>query len=244
MIKIYLMSVEPLWNDDIYKAACDRLDASRLEKVKEAKRTEDKILRVGAGLLLQYAVQKGPVFEYGTDMELRDEVLRCTEVSVDEILMGIREPIEFQFTYGPHGKPYFSENYLGENADLFFSLSHSGNYVLCALAHEEVGADIQKIPEVEMKKTERERNIAERFFAKRERLWYQDAGEEVCRERFYRIWAGKEAYIKWTGNGLTEGLSSFEVDPDKGMVNNGEALLWELEVPCGYVAAICKKEGL
>ncbi len=241
MIKIYLMSVEPLWNDDIYKAACDRLDAGRLEKVKEAKRTEDKILRVGAGLLLQYAVQKSPVFDYEKNVVQGREVLHCDEVIVDEVIKSIREPIEFQFTYGPHGKPYFGENCFGKNTDLFFSLSHSGNYVLCALAHEEVGADIQKIPEAEMKKTERERKIAERFFFERERLWYQDAGEEVRRERFYRIWAAKEAYIKWTGNGLTEGLSSFEVDPDKGMVNNGEALLWELEVPCGYVAAICKK---
>lgn len=241
MIKTYIMSVKALSDEKIFKAACEKLDTGRLEKVKKAQRAEDKILRAGAGLLLQYAVQKSPVFDCKETVVQGGGKLCCDEVTVDEVMKGIREPIEFRFTYGLHGKPYLKDNPSDSMGDLFFSLSHSGDYVLCVLSPKEVGADIQRIPEEEGKKTKREESIAERFFTKQERTWYLNGQEEERRERFYRIWAGKEAYMKWTGNGLTEGLSSFEVNLVEESVNNREALLWELEVPRGYVAAICKK---
>ena len=39
---------------------------------------------------------------------------------------------------GENGKPYF------EGAPFFFNLSHSGEYVVCALSDAEVGVDIEK----------------------------------------------------------------------------------------------------
>lgn len=261
MITVYSMSVKPLHEESLFKAACDKLDTGRLEKMKMAKRTEDKILCVGAGLLLQFAVQKGPVFDSEQDMECGNgmtqggqrqqdgRMISCSEADINQILQGIREPIEFEFVYGPHGKPYFKASVLKEEKPLFFSLSHSGDYVLCALSDEEVGADIQRIPEADAKKVVREDQIAERFFTEQERIWYQqeDAAAsflpEKKRRRFYRIWAAKEAYMKWTGNGLTEGVSAFEVDLNvgtvKGVIN---VRLCEVKVADGYTACVCVGE--
>lgn len=243
MIRIYLLSVSKLREEDLYKAACGKLDASRLAKVREAKRTEDKILRVGAGLLLQYAVQESPVFDY------RKENWISREVSLEEVLDGIREPIEFEFRYGLHGKPYFAPNGMGESGNLFFSLSHSGDYVLCAISDAEIGADIQRIPEAAEEKLKREENIAQRFFSKTEKEWYGQCGEEERRIRFYRVWSAKEAYMKLTGNGLAQGLDSFTVNLEKGIVTEEneeqermaeimQAKLYEADAPDGYTAAV------
>lgn len=247
MITVYSMSVKPLREESLFKAACDKLDTGRLEKMKSAKRIEDKILCVGAGLLLQYAVQRSPVF----DSEQDAGMISCGETDINQILQGIREPIEFEFVYGPHGKPYFKDCVLKEEKPLFFSLSHSGDYVLCALSDEEVGADIQRIPGADVKKILREEQIAERFFTEQERIWYQQEDvaasflSEQKRRRFYRIWAAKEAYMKWTGNGLTEGISAFGVDLDAGIITGEmQVRICEVKAPFDYTACVCVGEKI
>ncbi|MBQ7954289.1 MAG: 4'-phosphopantetheinyl transferase superfamily protein [Lachnospiraceae bacterium] len=243
MIEIYLLSVTALRCKDLYEQACLKLDSQRLQKVKQAKRTEDKILRMGAGLLLQYAMKKqledtakeSPVFAYNA------ESLCCKQVSLEEVLSAVREPLEFAFRYGSHGKPYF-EQY----PELFFSLSHSGEYVLCAISDREIGADIQKIPETDLKRVKRENTIIEKFFSDGEKAWCQ-GGEAQHRERFYKIWAAKEAYMKLTGKGLAQGFDSFEVDLEKAKVKEQEraekkCVVYEVKAPKEYAIAISMRE--
>lgn len=62
---------------------------------------------------------------------------------------------EGAYCYGEHGKP------MRKKKDIYFNLSHSGNYVLCVLASEEIGCDIEKIREVKWK-------LAKRFFSEKE----------------------------------------------------------------------------
>lgn len=68
---------------------------------------------------------------------------------------------------------------------------------MCAVSDEEVGVDIQA--EVSPEKAEK---IACRFFAPDER---------AQSERFTELWAKKEAYIKFTGMGLSAMMSVFSV---------------------------------
>ena len=84
------------------------------------------------------------------------------------------------FDFLSHGKPV-----LRDYPDLHFSLSHSGNAVLCALDRRPVGADIEMI---------RRRNLRERTSIE------QAASPELC---FTRLWTRKESYLKLTGEGLT-----------------------------------------
>ena len=46
--------------------------------------------------------------------------------------------IRLKFEYSQTGKPY-----LASNKNIFFSISHSGNYVLCSIAEHDIGSDIQ-----------------------------------------------------------------------------------------------------
>jgi 4'-phosphopantetheinyl transferase len=122
-----------------------------------------------------------------------------------------------------HGKPR-----LAGRTDLEFSISHSGELALIAVAHgRRVGADVERV---------RRRTdvlaIARGSLSARERHAIESlpAGEGR-RAEFFRCWTRKEAYLKALGVGLAGGL---DTDPD-------EAAGWQvssLPPPPGYMAAV------
>lgn len=194
MIKVYTMSVEPLVDNELFELAQTKVDTSRLEKVKKKKSYKDKCLCLGVGLLLQYAVSWA--------LEKRQDSSIYQELDIRNVLEGLKALLCLTFRYGESGKPYL-ENY----PELYFSLSHSEDYVVCAISDKEIGVDIQK-----EKDNPLERVVA-RFFSTKENIIYQNlSSNEEKRSWFYRTWSAKEAYIKLTGKGLGQGLSTFSVD--------------------------------
>ncbi len=97
-------------------------------------------------------------------------------------------------THSSRGKPYLADN------RAFFSLSHTGNWVICAVAHNEVGADAQTHGDYNER-------VAARYFTPREIAWLNDDRNG----RFSRLWTYKEAYVKFTGLGLMLPTNSFTV---------------------------------
>ena len=104
-----------------------------------------------------------------------------------------------RYEYGPQGKPF-----LAGAPDFQFSISHSGDYVLVAAAGRNVGCDIEKIENADLK-------IAERFFSEEEKAMLRAIPENARNDAFYRLWTMKESYIKATGDGLSLPLSAFTV---------------------------------
>ncbi len=98
-------------------------------------------------------------------------------------------------THGSRGKPYL----IGENVP-FFSLSHSDDWVFCAVADSDVGLDAQE-------NTPYRDKVAARWFTDHERDWLAEDPDG----RFASLWAKKEAYCKFTGFGLVLPPSSFTV---------------------------------
>ena len=96
---------------------------------------------------------------------------------------GFREVPDFQRTTS--GKPFFR----GENMP-FFNLSHSGNFVGCALHDREIGLDIQTLTEP--------RESLIRRVCTQEELFSLKSSQDFC-----RIWAMKESAVKLTGEGIT-----------------------------------------
>ena len=97
-----------------------------------------------------------------------------------------------------NGKPN-----LKGNKDIFFNISHSGDYVVCVVDSHPIGIDIEKMDGADMQ-------IAKRFFAEYEYKYLQRQENKV--EMFYKLWTLKESYIKCTGKGLTVPLNSFEFE--------------------------------
>ncbi len=95
-----------------------------------------------------------------------------------------------------YGKPYIMEL-----PDVHFSITHSGGWWLCAVGRQEVGLDLQEVRDRETEK------IAQRFFHPSETAWLRTQDGDA----FFKIWAAKESYVKYTGEGITKGLDYFSV---------------------------------
>ncbi len=90
-------------------------------------------------------------------------------------------------------KPYFA------SGPVKFSLSHSGNIWVCAMAYDEVGLDFQLCSS----RANLER-VARHYFHPREYEAYLDGVS------FYRIWTAKEAAVKLTGWGIDGRFARFD----------------------------------
>ena len=107
---------------------------------------------------------------------------------------------------GPHGKPYFYESGF---EGVFFSRSDTKGYKTIGFSDGEIGVDCENTearPGIES----RFRMIAKRYFSEDE-LRYIDPEASGAVGRFFEIWTAKEAYMKFTGRGFSEGFRSFSV---------------------------------
>ncbi len=137
---------------------------------------------------------------------------RRLSVGAELLLMkGLEEwginPKEIKYYYGKNGKPC-----LAGKQDIYFNISHSGEAVICAVSLFEVGCDIEKVSDVNLK-------IAERFFCEDEyEMIMSQKTEELKREMFFRLWTLKESFIKLTGMGIGMPMKSFSIKPDKDKI--------------------------
>ena len=120
---------------------------------------------------------------------------------ISERLGVAKEQIEFE--EGEHGKPA-----LRTFRDIYFNISHSGEWVVAAFSDSTVGVDIQQM---EL----RSLDVARRFFTNEE---YELILAEPAQDRlsfFYELWTLKESYLKALGHGLTGSLRSFTMKRDQ-----------------------------
>ena len=105
---------------------------------------------------------------------------------------------------GAHGKPC-----LASRPALCFSLSHSGERVLCAVSDAAIGCDVELRRPVDPA-------LARRFFHPDEAAALDALPASKREEAFFRLWTLKESVLKATGDGLTRPLSSFAICLDGG----------------------------
>lgn len=103
------------------------------------------------------------------------------------------------FEKNEYGKPYL-RNY----HNFHFNISHSGEWVVCAVSIFPVGIDIERIKSIDLQ-------IAERYFSKEEYSYLMEIEDEKKEERFFELWTLKESYIKAIGMGLSLPFNSFTI---------------------------------
>ena len=139
--------------------------------------------------------------------------------------------------YGQYGKPYPKGA-----EDVHFSLSHSGEWAVCALSDNPVGCDIEAMRNADMR-------IAKRFFAPEEYEYLNSIRDDGRRtEAFFRLWTLKESYIKCTGEGISRPLDSFCIGFEDHRPflkqGGGETFFYEpMQLP-GYAFSCCTREEI
>ncbi|MBD3918618.1 4'-phosphopantetheinyl transferase superfamily protein [Paenibacillus sp. PR3] len=101
------------------------------------------------------------------------------------------------FGANAHGKPK-----LVHPVGMHYNVSHSGDWVVCAISDEPVGIDIEQIKPIDME-------ISRRFFSAIEHEQLMELPEMERVNRFYELWALKESFVKAVGKGLSMPLDSF-----------------------------------
>lgn len=86
------------------------------------------------------------------------------------------------------GKPY-----LTDLPDIHFNISHSGEYVACAVYNKPIGIDIQKIGEYNS-------DVAKRVCNEKESEQIKASTDKAS--EFAKLWSQKEAVLKMHGTGI------------------------------------------
>ena len=151
-------------------------------------------------------------------------------------LSGIAEA-DIKIAVAANGKPF------AENLPFSFNISHSGSLVVCAAGDSSIGIDLQKIKPVSYA-------LAKRIFSQKERtLLFGRAvpsKEDVERlnqsdapQNWYRLWCGKEALSKYSGDGLSRELLNADLD---ALLKEKKLVLSYPTVAEGYCCAVVSGE--
>jgi 4'-phosphopantetheinyl transferase len=117
--------------------------------------------------------------------------------------MVARAPHALRFAAGKNGKPYLAHKDLA--ATLHFNISHTRGCVAVAVARCAVGVDVER-----RRAAHDLMAVARTAFALEERTALVARSERAGRTNlFYRYWTLGEAFIKATGEGIGQDLTSF-----------------------------------
>ncbi len=103
----------------------------------------------------------------------------------------------------PKGKPY------AENLPLHFNISHSGQWVACAVSDRPIGIDMEAVRPLDLK-------LATRICSPQDLNYFIKERTFLGRQRrLYEIFTAKEAYFKAKGTGIInlQGVSLADLQP-------------------------------
>lgn len=97
---------------------------------------------------------------------------------------------------------YYNEFKKPYTKNIFFNVSHSGNYVTLVKDKEEVGIDIEFIDKSKVK-------LSNKIFTQSELDWINELDSD---NRFFYLWVIKESVIKAIGKGLNVPLQTIDIN--------------------------------
>ncbi|MDA2157984.1 4'-phosphopantetheinyl transferase family protein [Bacillus cereus group sp. Bc253] len=140
-----------------------------------------------------------------------------------------------KFNKNQYGKPY-----LKDYPNFNFNISHSGDYVLCAVDNKPIGIDVEEVKDIEYE------DIAKSFFTEKEFDYIFNEDLNFQLNKFYELWTLKESYIKCCGQGLLMPLKSFTIEVDQceniRVSSNNEYrkhIFKRFDIGLGYKIAVC-----
>ncbi len=150
-----------------------------------------------------------------------------------------KDIVSTEFYKNAKGKPYI------KNTPYYFNISHSEDICICAVSDKEIGADIEKIRNVNLKTSIKfaTENELRYIFGKipEDDDFKADFNESTIDlfSRFFEIWTLKEAYFKMLGTGISSDLKSVEffIEENKVICNKYAQMTTDKSIN-GYVISI------
>jgi 4'-phosphopantetheinyl transferase len=134
-------------------------------------------------------------------------------------MMDTTSPRAWRFVADTHGKPVA---WLGDQpAPISFNLSHTAGMVGVAAVGSAgcaLGFDLETLDRMVPLE------IAAHYFCPQELIWLESLPDPARREGFLRLWTLKEAFIKATGKGLSQDLTTFWFAPTPPRIHFTAAL--------------------
>lgn len=106
---------------------------------------------------------------------------------------------EINLIKNKYGKPI-----LKNTNKLNFNVSHSGNWVVCAIDYNPIGIDIELVRQLDI-------TMVASFFSEEEQRFLANTSNALKLSYFYDLWTLKESYIKAIGKGLSCDIRSFTI---------------------------------
>ncbi|PXV95735.1 4'-phosphopantetheinyl transferase [Lachnotalea glycerini] len=110
------------------------------------------------------------------------------------------------FQYNEYGKPY-----LAKYQDIYFNISHSGEWVVCGIGDIPLGVDVEMVAHGNI-------DLAKRFFTNQEYSYIMQQPLNNQPYAFCSLWTLKESYIKAVGKGLGIALDSFRFEEKENKI--------------------------
>jgi 4'-phosphopantetheinyl transferase len=146
------------------------------------------------------------------------------------LLKGFGISHQLNISEDEQGKPY-----LTDHPAIYFNITHSKQYVACAISDQPVGIDVE---------VERDINqaLAKRVMSDQEFTRYLALG--ATKEYFFQLWTLKESYMKYTGEGLRMSLKSMNfMFDDKTVTSNlADVVFHTQQLASDCYLAVCTKE--
>lgn len=159
-----------------------------------------------------YAQKEDRIRSLGAFLLLQNAVEEWTE----------RKESPLEFSFYKNNKPF-----LKDYRNLSMNLSHSGDYVACAISDGEIGIDLQKWNGYKG-------DLVERFFNKKEQEYLNSFPSLIEKEeKMYQIWTRMEAYAKYIGNGMKSDFR--KIDTESG----NKIRYCNMDLVDGYSICIC-----
>ena len=185
-------------------------------------------------LLVPEALQMLPPERQNRIHKMKQEKSRKQSMGVGLLLqkvLALYHMQDSQVFVGEHGKPMID--------GLEFSLSHSGDLVLCAVSDKPVGCDVEWLRTAP-------KDVAVRYFTESEKSYLSDLSSEEYDRAFFRLWTMKESYVKMTGEGMSLPFDSYVISGTPARVirdgNVQKCYVCKMEIP-EYVIAICAEDS-
>lgn len=156
---------------------------------------------------------------------------KAARLSLSALVLLHRAGADGTLSYEVNGRPFLSDRLCD------FSITHTQNHVFCAVIDGEepsrIGIDAEDLDRPDFSNLE---EMATRWFSGNEQKAFLAS---PTKETFLRLWTRKEAYVKYTG----EGLKSLSKIDTISLVADGEVRFFDYRVG-DILISVCAPNGV